>query len=151
MQIDLEIANRRQRTTSWKRCFGISSRSESEIHPRFSSRASPLSPHRQSSIGRDGSEASPRYRRRVSSKQSDGDSPTAFAEFDEAKRVDIAFRLERDEYRGESRLQANIADIMSEHLTGDANRRRQVAWEAESKRQPVPPFAQLLIESAKRG
>jgi single-stranded-DNA-specific exonuclease len=25
--------------------------------------------------------------------------------------VDIAFRLERDEYRGESRLQARIADI----------------------------------------
>jgi len=34
------------------------------------------------------------------------------AEFDVAKRVDIAFRLERDEYRGESRLQAKIADIV---------------------------------------
>jgi single-stranded-DNA-specific exonuclease len=35
-----------------------------------------------------------------------------FAEFDAAETVDIAFRLERDEYRGESRLQAKIADIM---------------------------------------
>ena len=35
-----------------------------------------------------------------------------FAEFEAAKRVDIAFRLERDEYRGESRLQAKIADIV---------------------------------------
>ena len=33
-------------------------------------------------------------------------------EFDVANRVDIAFRLERDEYRGESRLQARIADIV---------------------------------------
>lgn len=33
------------------------------------------------------------------------------AEFDMAKPVDIAFRLERDEYRGVSRLQARIADI----------------------------------------
>lgn len=35
------------------------------------------------------------------------------AEFDTANPVDIAFRLERDEYRGESRLQARIADITS--------------------------------------
>ncbi|MGK2963350.1 MAG: single-stranded-DNA-specific exonuclease RecJ [Gemmatimonadaceae bacterium] len=34
-------------------------------------------------------------------------------EFDTAVPVDIAFRLERDEYRGESRLQARIADITS--------------------------------------
>jgi len=34
------------------------------------------------------------------------------AEFDVARRVDIAFRLERDEYRGQSRLQARIADIV---------------------------------------
>ncbi|MEO5904475.1 MAG: single-stranded-DNA-specific exonuclease RecJ, partial [Gemmatimonadaceae bacterium] len=34
------------------------------------------------------------------------------AEFDVAKKVDIAFRLERDEYRGQSRLQARIADIV---------------------------------------
>ncbi|MEP6507336.1 MAG: single-stranded-DNA-specific exonuclease RecJ [Gemmatimonadales bacterium] len=34
------------------------------------------------------------------------------AEFDVTKKVDIAFRLERDEYRGESRLQARIADIV---------------------------------------
>ncbi len=34
------------------------------------------------------------------------------AEFDASKRVDIAFRLERDEFRGESRLQARIADIV---------------------------------------
>ena len=33
------------------------------------------------------------------------------AEFDTATPVDIAFRLERDEYRGVSRLQARIADI----------------------------------------
>lgn len=33
------------------------------------------------------------------------------AEFDVAIPVDIAFRLERDDYRGESRLQARIADI----------------------------------------
>jgi single-stranded-DNA-specific exonuclease len=33
------------------------------------------------------------------------------AEFDTATPVDIAFRLERDEYRGVSRLQAKIADI----------------------------------------
>ncbi len=33
-------------------------------------------------------------------------------EFDVARPVDIAFRLERDEYRGESRLQARIADIV---------------------------------------
>jgi single-stranded-DNA-specific exonuclease len=32
-------------------------------------------------------------------------------EFDVATPVDIAFRFERDEYRGESRLQARIADI----------------------------------------
>jgi single-stranded-DNA-specific exonuclease len=32
-------------------------------------------------------------------------------EFDVAKPVDVAFRLERDEYRGMSRLQARIADI----------------------------------------
>lgn len=36
-----------------------------------------------------------------------------FAEFEQAKNVDIAFRLERDEYRGESRLQAKIADIVA--------------------------------------
>lgn len=35
------------------------------------------------------------------------------AEFDVTKKVDIAFRLERDEYRGESRLQARIADIVT--------------------------------------
>lgn len=34
-------------------------------------------------------------------------------EFDLAVPVDIAFRLERDEFRGESRLQARIADITS--------------------------------------
>jgi single-stranded-DNA-specific exonuclease len=34
-------------------------------------------------------------------------------EFDPAVPVDIAFRLERDEFRGESRLQARIADITS--------------------------------------
>jgi single-stranded-DNA-specific exonuclease len=33
------------------------------------------------------------------------------AEFQAGSKVDIAFRLERDEYRGESRLQARIADI----------------------------------------
>jgi single-stranded-DNA-specific exonuclease len=33
------------------------------------------------------------------------------AEFDQSKPVDIAFKLERDEYRGMSRLQARIADI----------------------------------------
>lgn len=33
------------------------------------------------------------------------------AEFNTTTPVDIAFRLERDEYRGESRLQARIADI----------------------------------------
>lgn len=33
------------------------------------------------------------------------------AEFDVARPVDVAFRLERDEYRGTSRLQARIADI----------------------------------------
>ncbi len=33
------------------------------------------------------------------------------AEFDTTCPVDVAFRLERDEYRGESRLQARIADI----------------------------------------
>jgi single-stranded-DNA-specific exonuclease len=32
-------------------------------------------------------------------------------EFQPGGRVDVAFRLERDEYRGESRLQARIADI----------------------------------------
>jgi single-stranded-DNA-specific exonuclease len=34
-----------------------------------------------------------------------------FAEFDPAVPVDIAFRLERDDYWGESRLQARIADV----------------------------------------
>ncbi|HEY3745928.1 MAG TPA: hypothetical protein VGL17_06780, partial [Gemmatimonadaceae bacterium] len=33
------------------------------------------------------------------------------AEFQAGTRVDIAFRLERDEYRGESYLQARIADV----------------------------------------
>jgi single-stranded-DNA-specific exonuclease len=33
------------------------------------------------------------------------------AEFDTTRPVDVAFRLERDEYRGESHLQARIADI----------------------------------------
>jgi single-stranded-DNA-specific exonuclease len=33
------------------------------------------------------------------------------AEFQPGTRVDIAFRLERDDYRGESFLQARIADI----------------------------------------
>jgi single-stranded-DNA-specific exonuclease len=33
------------------------------------------------------------------------------AEFDQSTPVDIAFKLERDEYRGVSRLQARIADI----------------------------------------
>jgi single-stranded-DNA-specific exonuclease len=33
--------------------------------------------------------------------------------------VDIAFRIERDEYRGESRLQARIADIRVVTLDGD--------------------------------
>ncbi|MDQ3080775.1 MAG: single-stranded-DNA-specific exonuclease RecJ [Gemmatimonadota bacterium] len=40
-------------------------------------------------------------------------------EFDVGTPVDIAFRLERDEYRGESRLQARIADIRS-HSVIDA-------------------------------
>jgi single-stranded-DNA-specific exonuclease len=40
------------------------------------------------------------------------------AEFDTARLVDIAFRLERDEFRGESRLQARIADI-SPHTAVD--------------------------------
>ena len=39
-----------------------------------------------------------------------GFAPRA-AEFHPGSRVDIAFRLERDEYRGESYLQARIADI----------------------------------------
>jgi len=43
-----------------------------------------------------------------------GFAPRA-AEFQPGNKVDIAFRLERDEYRGESYLQARIADIrMSE-------------------------------------
>jgi hypothetical protein len=33
------------------------------------------------------------------------------AEFQPGTKVDVAFRLERDEYRGESYLQARIADI----------------------------------------
>jgi len=33
------------------------------------------------------------------------------AEFQAGSKVDVAFRLERDEYRGESYLQARIADI----------------------------------------
>ena len=36
-------------------------------------------------------------------------------DFDVAVPVDIAFRLERDEFRGESRLQARIADITPIH------------------------------------
>jgi single-stranded-DNA-specific exonuclease len=32
-------------------------------------------------------------------------------EFPAGARVDIAFRLERDEYRGESYLQARVADL----------------------------------------
>ena len=32
-------------------------------------------------------------------------------EVDEGAVVDVAFRLERDEYRGESRLQARLADF----------------------------------------
>lgn len=39
-------------------------------------------------------------------------------DFDPAVPVDIAFRLERDEYRGESRLQARIADITPRALGG---------------------------------
>jgi single-stranded-DNA-specific exonuclease len=39
-----------------------------------------------------------------------GFAPRA-AEFQAGSRVDVAFRLERDEYRGESYLQARIADI----------------------------------------
>ena len=39
-----------------------------------------------------------------------GFAPRA-AEFQPGSKVDIAFRLERDEYRGESYLQARIADI----------------------------------------
>ncbi|HLE55445.1 MAG TPA: hypothetical protein VJB15_00035, partial [Rhodothermia bacterium] len=33
------------------------------------------------------------------------------AEFDPSVPVDVAFRLERDDFRGESRLQARIADV----------------------------------------
>ena len=33
------------------------------------------------------------------------------AEFQPGSKVDVAFRLERDDYRGESYLQARIADI----------------------------------------
>jgi single-stranded-DNA-specific exonuclease len=33
------------------------------------------------------------------------------AEFQPGTKVDVAFRLERDDYRGESFLQARIADI----------------------------------------
>ena len=40
-------------------------------------------------------------------------------EFQAGSKVDIAFRLERDEYRGESRLQARIADIRP--ASGDEN------------------------------
>jgi hypothetical protein len=40
-------------------------------------------------------------------------------EFQAGSKVDIAFRLERDEYRGESRLQARIADIRP--ASGDDN------------------------------
>jgi single-stranded-DNA-specific exonuclease len=40
------------------------------------------------------------------------------AEFDTATPVDIAFRLERDDFRGESRLQARIADICPERQPG---------------------------------
>jgi single-stranded-DNA-specific exonuclease len=36
------------------------------------------------------------------------------AEFDPAISIDVAFRLERDEFRGDSRLQARIADIRPE-------------------------------------
>jgi single-stranded-DNA-specific exonuclease len=34
------------------------------------------------------------------------------AEFEGGRRVDIAFRLESDEYKGRSRVQARIADII---------------------------------------
>jgi hypothetical protein len=33
--------------------------------------------------------------------------------------VDVAFRLERDDYRGESRLQARIADISPQRTHSD--------------------------------
>jgi single-stranded-DNA-specific exonuclease len=41
------------------------------------------------------------------------------AEFESASRVDIAFRLESDEYKGRTKLQAKIADITP--LAGDPN------------------------------
>jgi single-stranded-DNA-specific exonuclease len=45
-----------------------------------------------------------------------GFAPRA-AEFGPGSKVDIAFRLERDEYRGESYLQARIADIRASEGT----------------------------------
>jgi len=41
------------------------------------------------------------------------------AEFDPAIPLDVAFRLERDEYRGLNRLQARIADISPQTASQD--------------------------------
>ena len=41
------------------------------------------------------------------------------AEFDTTTKVDVAFRLERDDYRGDSRLQARIADISPQRDNSD--------------------------------
>ena len=75
------------------------------------------------------------------------------AEFDTTTKVDVAFRLERDDYRGESRLQARIADISPQApRSGLTCELLPGAGEAgRSKRRPARQSVPLSIACAKRG
>ncbi|HEY0242275.1 MAG TPA: single-stranded-DNA-specific exonuclease RecJ [Gemmatimonadaceae bacterium] len=110
IQIDLEVAidrvdDRLERLLKHFEPFGVGNPTPVLVAKGVSLAASPKL------VGRDG------MRLRLSTGSGEIEAigwglAHRIAEFDTATPVDIAFRLERDEYRGVSRLQARIADII---------------------------------------
>ena len=80
------------------------------------------SPRRRASSARTASSSRLADRRRASSTRSAGAWAPRIGELDVGTPIDVAFRLERDEYQGESRLQARLADFRVPER--DAHRRR---------------------------
>jgi single-stranded-DNA-specific exonuclease len=109
MRVDLELPLA-ARTSRSRRSSATSSRSASATRRRCSSRAACGSPPPRGLVGADG------LRLRLAAGDGAIDAigwgmAARLPELHAVASFDVAFRLERDEYRGESRLQAKLADI----------------------------------------
>ena len=110
LRVDLEFRSTRS-TTSSRRCCGTSSPAASRIRrPLFVARG--VTRRGAAASRRQGwSQASSSATMDASSSRSAGAWGRAPSELDVGDVIDVAFRLERDEWNGESRLQARFADF----------------------------------------